>query len=243
MDNQLTLNSNNKTTYEQAYLRLNNIFQEIIDEQELPANCIYLYVNITKSGKNAGKETSRSLCILEPSYPLGSRKEQSKGLSILSLFKVNKDNQLIKLTITESKYNLLPPPKSAYNIKTRAVAASKKAKNKSLDKENNNELTDTNDKILNKAEDNASDIDIPKVTVYKDILFTLDNEELYTYIKEHVLWTLDHYEAQTFACCSSFTKCSDAKKCVHENKLYAKGCSYLKNLKAGKIFYGKNKNI
>ena len=55
---------------------------------------------------------------------------------------------------------------------------------------------------------------------------------------------LDYYESgSSFGCCSQFIKCSDAKKCVHENKLYSKGCQYRKNLDAGRIFYGKNRNI
>ena len=47
----------------------------------------------------------------------------------------------------------------------------------------------------------------------------------------------------TFGCCSRYLKCSDAKECVHEDKQYAKGCAYYSNLKNGKIFYGKNRNV
>ena len=46
-----------------------------------------------------------------------------------------------------------------------------------------------------------------------------------------------------FGCCARYEKCSDAKKCVHENRLYALGCAYYHNLREGRIFYGKNKNI
>ncbi len=46
-----------------------------------------------------------------------------------------------------------------------------------------------------------------------------------------------------FGCCHLYEQCSDAKKCLHENKLYALGCAYYHNLKAGRIFYGKNRNV
>ena len=41
----------------------------------------------------------------------------------------------------------------------------------------------------------------------------------------------------------NLTKTYTEKKCVHENKLYSKGCQYRRNLDAGRIFYGKNRNI
>ena len=46
-----------------------------------------------------------------------------------------------------------------------------------------------------------------------------------------------------FGCCSRYIECSDALKCINPNKKLAKGCQYRENLKLGKIFYGKNKNI
>lgn len=44
-------------------------------------------------------------------------------------------------------------------------------------------------------------------------------------------------KAAGFACCSRYQKCSEAKKCIHPNILYAKACQYRKNLEEGKIFY------
>ena len=46
-----------------------------------------------------------------------------------------------------------------------------------------------------------------------------------------------------FGCCSRYEACSDAMKCIHPNSDMAIKCAYRKNLKRGKIFYGKNKNI
>lgn len=47
----------------------------------------------------------------------------------------------------------------------------------------------------------------------------------------------------TFGCCHLYEKCSDAKKCLHENKLYARGCTYRRHLSEGRIFYGKNRTV
>lgn len=57
----------------------------------------------------------------------------------------------------------------------------------------------------------------------------------------------DVVEAQTdaypgeFGCCSRYEACSDACRCIHPDPNMAIRCIYRKNLKKGKIFYGKNK--
>lgn len=56
-------------------------------------------------------------------------------------------------------------------------------------------------------------------------------------------YILNNYKAEPFGCCSRYVACSDNKKCIHPDVLHSKGCEYRKNLEAGKIFYGKNKNI
>jgi len=53
---------------------------------------------------------------------------------------------------------------------------------------------------------------------------------------------VDAYPAD-FGCCSRYETCSDAKRCIHPDPEMAIRCSYRKNLKKGKIFYGKNKMI
>lgn len=55
--------------------------------------------------------------------------------------------------------------------------------------------------------------------------------------------TTNSQRVASFACCARYELCSDAKKCVHIDRAYSNGCEYRKNLEAGKIFYGKNKNI
>ena len=46
-----------------------------------------------------------------------------------------------------------------------------------------------------------------------------------------------------FGCCGRYEKCSDAGKCLHPDYLTSLACAYRKNLKDGRIFYGKNRNI
>lgn len=52
---------------------------------------------------------------------------------------------------------------------------------------------------------------------------------------------LSHYH--TFDCCSRYEACSDARQCTHPDPEVSLGCYYKRNLMAGRIFYGKNKNI
>ena len=68
---------------------------------------------------------------------------------------------------------------------------------------------------------------------------------LLEYVKQNTVYCVQGYvsKAARFGCCSSFIACSDAKKCVHENKLYSKACMYRDSLEEGRIFYGKNRNI
>ena len=55
---------------------------------------------------------------------------------------------------------------------------------------------------------------------------------------------LDSFNYPSFGCCSRYVECSDNKRCVHTDILYASSaCMYKKNLDNGKIFYGINKNI
>ncbi len=72
-------------------------------------------------------------------------------------------------------------------------------------------------------------------------------DPLYSDITKCILEnTLDRYfrsGTEAFGCCHLYKECSDAKKCLHENLLYARGCSYYYNLVKGRIFYGTNRTI
>ena len=47
----------------------------------------------------------------------------------------------------------------------------------------------------------------------------------------------------SFGCCHKYNEYSDAQRCLHEDLDYSKGCIYRQNLEAGRIFFGKNRNI
>ncbi len=46
-----------------------------------------------------------------------------------------------------------------------------------------------------------------------------------------------------FGCCNDFIICSDALKCHKKADPFYRGCLYRKNLEAGRVFYGKNRNV
>ncbi len=54
---------------------------------------------------------------------------------------------------------------------------------------------------------------------------------------------LSELGGERFGCCARYVQCSDERKCVHPDFLVSLACAYKRNLEAGRIFYGKNKNI
>ena len=67
--------------------------------------------------------------------------------------------------------------------------------------------------------------------------------EFFVFVIRTVLDKYFKEGSDTFGCCHLYKQCSDAKKCLHENKLYARSCIYGRHLAEGRIFYGKNRNI
>ena len=47
----------------------------------------------------------------------------------------------------------------------------------------------------------------------------------------------------TFGCCNRYIECSDARRCVIAADRFSNGCQYRENLEAGRIFYGRNRNV
>lgn len=74
-------------------------------------------------------------------------------------------------------------------------------------------------------------------------IFPHDSVYVYDYLQEIFSHTLKNFEpTEKFGCCGKYVKCSNARKCLHENTFYARCCMYRKNLESGRIFYGKNAN-
>ncbi len=71
------------------------------------------------------------------------------------------------------------------------------------------------------------------------------SDNLIDLLRECIEYSVRNYvsKATRFGCCSHFNECSDARKCVHPNKLYACACYYKSNLENGRIFYGANRNV
>ena len=93
--------------------------------------------------------------------------------------------------------------------------------------------------------DNVEVKDLRSDPDFKHVLFDKDDDSIVTYIKGNILYCLKNYRSKerSFGCCSRFVECSDAKRCLHENKLYSTACSYRHNLESGKIFYEKNRSV
>ena len=73
-----------------------------------------------------------------------------------------------------------------------------------------------------------------------DMPFTIS--ELLTILKAEKERIFLELNVEQFGCCNDFMRCSDAKACLYPEDRFFNGCMYRKNLEAGKIFYGKNKN-
>lgn len=70
--------------------------------------------------------------------------------------------------------------------------------------------------------------------------YSIDNVKLTPIIQQIIE---DLFINTPFGCCDKYINCSDEKKCIHEDPVYAMACYYRKNLLSGKIFYGKNRNV
>lgn len=104
------------------------------------------------------------------------------------------------------------------------------------------------DEMVPLIEQKSFDISVKKrkSEVYSRVLISPESNDFKEFSLYVVKSSLDIFFAKggtAFGCCSRYEKCSDARKCLHENRLYALGCAYYHSLRAGRIFYGKNRNI
>ena len=74
-----------------------------------------------------------------------------------------------------------------------------------------------------------------KSIIEKTVKFLFSNIEAYLF---------DNYVPDsTFDCCQFYMQCSDKKRCVHTDVLYAKRCTYKRKLESGIIFFGENRKV
>lgn len=144
------------------------------------------------------------------------------------------DKKCIKIYDTKDGYSvgIIDPTTDSSNLSVRAFNISQKGK-----KENgffNITIRANSIKQIN---------NLCQFPITSDIVsFSVNDESAFTFIKTVFDYELRHFTpSYQFGCCSRYEKCSDNKKCIHPNKLYAKACQYRENLEAGRIFYGKNR--
>ncbi|MCR4749320.1 MAG: BRCT domain-containing protein [Lachnospiraceae bacterium] len=200
-------------------LKIRNMLEDLIREYELPAGSLYLSDNYSQSGINAGKLISHSVCIWEPDYPPmpGEKPGQNKKVVTIGLSTVKSRPDDLDMNIRELQEADLHQyfPDDAV-----LVSNSKNSTDEEKDEKGNIQRT-------------------------VKVRFNSKSQTLCEYIRKNTEYCLAGYESKAarFGCCSKFIECSDARKCVHANKLYNKACIYRDSLDDGRIFYGRNKNI
>ncbi len=118
---------------------------------------------------------------------------------------------------------------------------------KEMSKEGNCcELT-VNENVLNKITVIGSPKIFPpsKNSYLVKLRYSISDPALLDFMNKRVIYAIEHYQSYDdhFGCCSRYIQCSDAKKCIHPNKLFSTACAYRRHLEKGHIFYGKNKNV
>lgn len=98
-----------------------------------------------------------------------------------------------------------------------------------------------------------NEINIPQIAEVKTINsnkihsfvnFKMWSNDVINFMRNSITYYVEHFEpSDKFGCCGKYVECSNAKRCLHDNLFYARACYYRKNLEAGRIFYGDNKNI
>ena len=84
-----------------------------------------------------------------------------------------------------------------------------------------------------------SDLGFVRIKI-NPFLALMNNSSEFSFVMQTIFNNL--FSLEKFSCCSKYLECSDQKKCIHPDLIYALGCYYRKNLSDGKIFYGKNCN-
>lgn len=229
--------SDNQARFDCLLKSIRDAARRIISELEYPDGCIELFENKTKN------ETNYQIHILELKRNAVSDNDETGGKPIdqgeedlavrnrngmslnyhctniitLALTKPrSKFSGCVELRIGVYSYNAVEPPK-AEAVKERWVARYDENRKRTGEKE----------------------------LVRYDVLVRIDSEGLLPYLERLIRYRLTQYKSKEsqYGCCHLYEKCSDAKKCISKDKIYATVCAYKRNLEAGRIFYGRNRNI
>lgn len=226
--------SDNQAKFDCLLKSIKDVARRLVAELEYPDGCIELFENKTKNEtnhqihilelkRNAVNE-ARGKALNDGAEDVAVRDKNGVRLNyhctnILTLALTKPRSQFsgcVELRIGVSSYNAVEPP-NAEIIKERWVA---------------------------RYDENGKRTDEKEMARY-DVLVRLDSEELIPYIERLMRYRLTQYKSKepTYGCCHLYEKCSDAKKCISKEKIYATVCAYKKNLDAGRIFYGRNRNV
>lgn len=229
---QLTFDMNDGETLSENIIdTLNNIIEEVCKKRDIDKKYIKVYdLNEHKKPKNQGLDSLSDETIKNE---LGNNSSRNKSFSVWILeplmleaeFKEVKSDRCFKLTrISNSKSSRIEVEYLYQRkdcIKKPEDAVERIYTSSIKDKETGEKFT-------------------RKLFCHK---FDVNSTTLVPYLTEIIDFTVTNYQpSDKFGCCSKYVACSDALKCLHSNNFYARCCWYRKNLEAGRIFYGKNKN-
>lgn len=228
--------SDNQAKFDCLLKSIKEVARCLVVELEYPDGCIEIFENKTKN------ETNHQIHILELKRNVVSNNEthanstnddeedvavrDKNGVSLnyhctniltMALTKPrSKFSGCVELRVDASSYNAVEPP-FAEAIKERWVAKYDESGKRTEEKD----------------------------LVRYDVLVRLDSEALLPYLEKLMRYRLTQYKSKepTYGCCHLYEECSNAKRCVSKKKIYATVCAYKRNLDAGRIFYGRNRNI
>ncbi len=231
-DDLFEIMSDNQAKFDRLLRGVRDAAIRIVSEMEYPEGCIELLENKTKS------ETNYPLQILELKRDVASAKVdgQLTANDDGDVIVRDKTGVRVKYICTNIITLVLAKPRSRYSgcvelrISTPLYKAVEPPSAEAV-KERWAEKKDDNGKKTGE-----------KALIKYDVLIRLDSGELLPYIERLMRYRLLNYKSKspTYGCCHLYEECSNAKRCVSKDKMYATGCMYKRNLDAGRIFYGKN---
>lgn len=83
-------------------------------------------------------------------------------------------------------------------------------------------------------------------TVYAEIPLLTDGDSVpvvQQMLRDLLQECFNRQNVGAFGCCNDHVRCSDAGRCLHAEDKFYLGCMYRRNLEAGRIFYGRNRNV
>ena len=215
--------------FEELLSRLETLVNDLIKTNELPDRGVIVAPNFGTAEKNKGQLISYSITANEPDYPASEEDLLDKNRRHSSFITLKAPSAKIWQGLVEIQAGAFllkkyPPPPDSLKVY--------KQKNQKGDLESGFKKTEDNDQSSDEVYDDRFRI-------------PLDSNNLIEWVRDVVQFKISNYvtAAPSFGCCSQFEECSDAKKCIHPNRMYSTACAYRSNLEAGRIFYGRNRNV